>query len=217
MIIFTNMKSIYLSLLLTLLNFGLYAQTNNAIDTALKIAEPQETQQTFYAIEQSADFPGGLQNFSRYIGARIVYREVEELIGVSGKVIINFVVDTAGRLTDIVPVSRIGSGCEEEIVNIITNSPRWKPGIQNGRNIKQRMTFPITLNFPKEVISMAEIRKAQNGYLFQIKDTVYDVDHAAAILGENFAGSQVEITLPYTGDEKFNLKKKKEIWLVKIK
>jgi len=166
-------------------------------------------------IEMSAEYPGGNQLFVQYVSKSLKYREVEHLLGVNGKVRVSFVVDSTGKLTDIIPQSNIGSGCEEEVADIISRSRPWKPAMQNGRAIKQKIVIPITFNVAKDIVNMGELRKGNDGYLFQIKEAVYDIDHAAAILGETFSPGQIEITTAYTGDKK--PEGKSNVWLVKIK
>ena len=64
--------------------------------------------------------------------------------GISGKVYISFVVEKDGSLTDIKVVRPLGSGTDEEAVRVLKNSPKWKPGIQNGRPVRVAYTMPIS-------------------------------------------------------------------------
>lgn len=65
-------------------------------------------------------------------------------------VIVQFVVDKDGHITDIKPLSKFGFGMEEEVVRLLKKSPRWIPAIQFGRNVKayrkQPITFVVTKN-----------------------------------------------------------------------
>ena len=59
-------------------------------------------------------------------------------------VMVQFVVDKDGKITDIKPLTKFGFGMEEEVVRIIRKSPRWIPAIQFGRNVKAYRKQPIT-------------------------------------------------------------------------
>ena len=66
--------------------------------------------------------------------------------GVSGKVIMQFVVERDGSLTDIKVLRDLGLGTGEEAVRLLKSMPKWKPGIQNGRPVRVAYTLPFSLN-----------------------------------------------------------------------
>jgi len=59
-------------------------------------------------------------------------------------------VEKDGSLTDIKVVRGIGSGCDEEAVRVLKNSPKWKPGIQNGRPVRVQYSVPISFTLASE-------------------------------------------------------------------
>ncbi|GAB3019437.1 hypothetical protein GCM10027051_25660 [Niabella terrae] len=59
-------------------------------------------------------------------------------------VIIQFIVDLEGNLSDIKALTNVGYGMEEEAVRVIKKSGKWKPAIQNGREVKAYRKQPIT-------------------------------------------------------------------------
>ncbi|MFN3300763.1 MAG: energy transducer TonB, partial [Sediminibacterium sp.] len=64
--------------------------------------------------------------------------------GVSGTVLLTFLVDEAGKIYTPTTVSKnIGSGLEQESVRLIRLMPTWNPGQIKGRNVKTRFTLPI--------------------------------------------------------------------------
>ena len=62
---------------------------------------------------------------------------------ISGRVFISFVVEKNGQLTDIKVLRGLGYGTDEEAVRVLKKSPKWKPGIQNGRAVRVQYTIPI--------------------------------------------------------------------------
>ena len=103
----------------------------------------EDDNQIFTAVEKSAEFPGGIEKFYAYLSKTIRYPAVARENNVQGKVFLTFVVEKDGSLTDIKVLRGIGSGCDEEAVRVIKASPKWRPGQQNGRTVRQQYTVPI--------------------------------------------------------------------------
>ena len=100
----------------------------------------------FASVEVLPEFPGGGQSaFGKYIQKNFKYSPMAREQGVSGKVIMSFVVEKDGSLTDIKVLRDLGLGTGEEAVRVLKNSPHWKPGIQNGRPVRVAYTLPIAL------------------------------------------------------------------------
>ena len=59
-------------------------------------------------------------------------------------VIVQFVVNKEGDVTDIKPLTRFGFGMEEEVIRLLKNSPKWIPAIQFGRNVRAYRKQPVT-------------------------------------------------------------------------
>jgi len=59
-------------------------------------------------------------------------------------VIVQFIVDKEGQVTEIKPLTKFGFGMEEEVVRILKKAPRWIPAFQYGRNVKAYRKQPVT-------------------------------------------------------------------------
>ncbi len=103
----------------------------------------EETEEIFLVVEESAEPEGGMAAFYKYVGKEMDYPKQARRMGVEGRVFVQFVVDKDGSLTDIKVLKGIGSGCDEEAVRVLQAAPKWKPGKQRGRPVKQRMSIPI--------------------------------------------------------------------------
>lgn len=107
-------------------------------DKDVKIVEDN----TIYnAVEVKPDFPGGIQKFYEFVGKN--YRAPEE--DIKGKVYVQFVVEKDGSLTDIKVVRDIGYGTGAEAIRVLKKSPKWKPGVQNGRPVRVLYSLPISI------------------------------------------------------------------------
>lgn len=100
-----------------------------------------EDNTVYNAVEVKPDFPGGLQKFYDFVGKN--YRAPEE--DIRGKVYVQFVVEKDGSLTDIKVMRDIGYGTGAEAIRVLKKSPRWKPGIQNGRPVRVLYSLPISI------------------------------------------------------------------------
>ncbi len=100
-----------------------------------------EDNTVYQAVEVKPDFPGGLQKFYDFVGKN--YRAPEE--DIKGSVYVQFVVEKDGSLTDIKVMRDLGYGTGAEAIRVLKKSPRWKPGIQNGRPVRVLYSLPIKI------------------------------------------------------------------------
>jgi len=91
----------------------------------------------------TAVFPGGEEKMYRFIGGSIVYPIEAKKKGISGRVFVEFLVQTTGEVTDIRILSGIGGGCDEEVIKVIKMMPRWNPGLQDGIPAKEAYRIPV--------------------------------------------------------------------------
>lgn len=94
-------------------------------------------------VETMPEYPGGISAFYAYVSRNIEYPKAAKNRQLTGRVYVQFVIDTDGRLTEVKALKGIGLGCDEEAVRVIENSPAWSPGKQRGRAVKFRMVLPI--------------------------------------------------------------------------
>ncbi|MCW3120236.1 MAG: energy transducer TonB [Chitinophagaceae bacterium] len=90
-------------------------------------------------------YPGNDQALSDYIASKIVYPDQAVENNAEGTVRVQFVVDEHGAISDVQTVgNKIGYGLEEEAVNVVSKLPNWTPGKVKGKNVKTRLSVPIT-------------------------------------------------------------------------
>ena len=116
----------------------------------VKQVTEEDPNKIFTAVEQEPKFPGGEDAFRNYLGKNIRYPAIAKENNVQGKVFLSFVVERDGTLTDLKVVRGIGSGCDDEAMRVLRNSPKWKPGIQNGRPVRVSYTIPISFALQTE-------------------------------------------------------------------
>ena len=100
----------------------------------------EETDKIFTVVQQPAEFPGGLQGWTRYL-ERTLNRDLPVENGApAGKypVTVSFVVARDGSISVVKAENNPGYGTADEAVRVITRGPKWKPAVQNGRNVIYR-------------------------------------------------------------------------------
>jgi len=103
----------------------------------------EEPDQPFVIVEQMPQFPGGEKEMMKFIKNNLRYPSLAAENGISGTVIVNFVVDRDGRITRIKVVRGIGGGCDEEAVRVLGKMPAWSPGKQGGKAVLVSYTVPF--------------------------------------------------------------------------
>jgi protein TonB len=104
----------------------------------------------FTVVQIPAEFSGGLPAWAKYL-ERNLNRDLPVENGAPpGKytVVVSFIVAKDGAISDVVAENDPGYGTKAEAVRVITRGPKWKPAVQNGRNViyrhKQSITFMVS-------------------------------------------------------------------------
>jgi TonB family protein len=105
---------------------------------------PQKDDKIFSAVEQVPEFPGGIKAFGEYLAKNIKYPEQARKNNVQGRVIIKFVVEQDGTLTNIGVARSVENDIDQEALRVIEQSPKWTPGLQNGHLVRVVYSVPIS-------------------------------------------------------------------------
>jgi TonB family protein len=97
-----------------------------------------------YSEVESSAYPyGGMNDFYKSVMSRVRYPKEARKNGVQGRVLVQFVIQTDGAISDIKIVQGIGGGCDEAAMDAVRQAPKWFPGLQYGIPVRQRFTMPI--------------------------------------------------------------------------
>lgn len=98
----------------------------------------------FQFVEEKPSFMGGDANtFSKWVNERLVYPEIAKENGVSGRVTLQFTVNTDGSVSNIKVLRGVDPSLDKEAVRVVSMSPKWTPGKQRDRAVKVTYTFPV--------------------------------------------------------------------------
>jgi periplasmic protein TonB len=105
--------------------------------------EKEDPNTIFTVVEETAAPIGGMGAFYEYVGKKIKYPAQAKRMGIEGKVFVEFVIEKDGSITDVKAIKGIGGGCDQEAERILASAPKWKPGKQRGKPVRQKMVLPI--------------------------------------------------------------------------
>ena len=96
----------------------------------------------FVPVEVEAMYPGGAIAWQRYLMKTLRYPQEAEMNFIQGAVVVQFIVDKEGMVSDVEAISG-PQELREEAVRVIKKSGKWTPAVQNGRHVKSYKKQPI--------------------------------------------------------------------------
>ena len=106
----------------------------------------------FAKVEIEASYPGGVDAWRYFLSINLKADVAAKNNAPAGAytVIIQFVVNTDGYISDITALTNQGYGMETEVIRVLKKSPRWKPAIQDGRKVRAYRKQPVTFQVAEE-------------------------------------------------------------------
>lgn len=129
-------------LFLTLFFSIAQVQAQDVVDTQIS---PEQIIHKESDVDVKPEFPGGIEDCYKYFTKRIILPNVSGLVE---KVVLTFVVETDGTLTDIRIIHDAGFGTSDQVATILEAGPKWIPGMKDNKKVRvaQRLPIPIVTN-----------------------------------------------------------------------
>ena len=89
------------------------------------------------------EYEGGMEALYKYLTENIHYPEQAKADGITGRVLVRFVVMDNGDIVNVEVARGIGGGCDEEAVRVVKAMPKWKPAVSNGKTVNVQYSLPI--------------------------------------------------------------------------
>ena len=105
--------------------------------------KPEVATKVFDVVEEMPSFPGGNGALMSYLNSNTKYPVVAQENGVQGRVIISFVVERDGSISDVRVARSVDPSLDREAQRVVKSMPRWKPGKQNGSAVRVKYTVPV--------------------------------------------------------------------------
>jgi periplasmic protein TonB len=140
-------------ILLTALPFTCLSQASDSNNDSIGAR-----QEKFLMVEKTAEFPGGIGKFYKYVMKNLKYPDVAKRNGIEGKIYVEFVINQDGSIDDETvraltedELSKVPNttnltfdpGCRDEAIRLLRSCPDWVPASIKNKTVRQRMVLPI--------------------------------------------------------------------------
>jgi TonB family protein len=103
-----------------------------------------ETGKVYDVVERMPQFPGGPSAMFEFLTNNINYPVEAEKKGIQGRVIVTFVVERDGTVTNAQISTSAEESLDNEALRIVREMPKWIPGKQDGHTVRVKYTVPVT-------------------------------------------------------------------------
>ena len=93
--------------------------------------------------EDLPQFPGGMEGLLRFLRENVQYPSISQENGIQGKVVVSCVIDKDGNVTEAKIERGVDPYLDKEAVRVVSNMPKWKPGIKDGKPVRVHYSIPI--------------------------------------------------------------------------
>ncbi len=132
----------------TSVDFAEFAEDVEIIQQVAVEEEVIEDDQPFMKVEQMPSFMGhqgneALAAFRNWVMQRVRYPQIAQENNISGRVLLTFVIERDGALTNIQVLQTPDSSLSDEAIRILKTSPKWSPGMQRNKPVRVKYILPI--------------------------------------------------------------------------
>ena len=119
------------------------------LEISTQIVELQEEEEVeddtpYIKVEKMPSFMGGdLNTFRKWVQERIKYPQIAQENGITGRVVLSFVVEKDGSVTNIQVLQSPDRSLGEEASRVLATSPKWEPGQQSSQKVRVKYTLPV--------------------------------------------------------------------------
>lgn len=118
------------------------------VSVTVKADKPEKETDTerkaFDVVEQMPEYPGGLPELMKYISMNVHYPEAAMKTGTQGRVLVQFIIEEDGTVSDARVVQRVSDELDAEALRVVSAMPKWTPGRQKGQPVRVKYTMPVT-------------------------------------------------------------------------
>ena len=111
-----------------------------------KISQPD----VFDEVDEMPQFPGGMAGLMQYLSVNVRYPEDAKESGAQGRVIVSFIVEKDGSISNAKVTKPTYSSLDEEALRVVSTMPKWVPGKQNGEAVRVKYAVPVSFRLKGE-------------------------------------------------------------------
>ena len=101
-------------------------------------------EEVFQVVEKMPEYPGGMGELMKFLQQNMKYPEKAQKEGVQGRVIVQFIVDKTGKITNPTILRSVSPELDAEAIRVVNALPLWQPGEQKGEAVNVKFTLPMT-------------------------------------------------------------------------
>ena len=125
-----------------------------AVQEQVVVKEPEpekpKEEEIFVAVEQPAEFPGGMPALMKWLGNNIHYPEAAQQNDIQGRVIVKFVVEKDGSIGHATILKGVDRDLDREALRVVNKMPKWQPGKNNGVSVRSYFTLPVVFKLAQQ-------------------------------------------------------------------
>lgn len=126
------------------INFAEFDEDTEVLQQVEVKEEIIEDDQPFLTAETMPSFQGGdLNTFRKWVQDNVRFPQIALENGISGRVVLSFVIEKDGRLTNIQVLMTPDRSLSEEAIRVLNKSPKWAPGKQRNQVVRVSYTLPV--------------------------------------------------------------------------
>ena len=126
-----------------------FSITEESLETLLgglsTLADTPKNDSVFQVVDEMPEFPGGVEAMMEYVSRNVKYPESAKENNLQGRVIVKFVIEKDGTVSNVEVGRGWGNELDDEAVRVVKAMPKWKPGKQDGKPV--RVSFLLPINF----------------------------------------------------------------------
>ena len=116
---------------------------------AQKTVVSQSKQNVYDVVEQMPEFPGGMPAMIEFLQTNLNYPKDAKKQKVGGRVLVMFVVETDGSISNVRVAKKIFPSLDAEALRVVKAMPKWNPGKEKGKPVRVNFSLPIVFS-PKK-------------------------------------------------------------------
>jgi len=162
--------------------------------TKVEVEETEEPQEKviFQVVEEMPEFQGGMGEAMKFLAKNIKYPVAAQQAKIEGRVIVQFVVERDGSISDVHTLRGVNPDLDAEAIRVVSLMPKWKPGKQRGKAVAVKYTMPIMFRLQSPAPKNEEAASIQHINLKVDKDADSDnVDLVKNHLRSRYTGTKV--------------------------
>ena len=106
-------------------------------------AKSESSTKVYDDVDEMPSFSGGNYGLMTFLAQNMVYPVTAQENGVQGRVIISFVVETDGSITDVKVARSVDPSLDREAMRVVKAMPKWTPGKKDGKPVRVKYTTPV--------------------------------------------------------------------------